>query len=41
MELCGSINDDTYPGCEKFELYSNMQLKQGEERKVKEKLQVI
>lgn len=41
VDLCGSINKDSYPGCEKLELYKHIQLKQGEKRKIKERLQPL
>lgn len=41
IELCGSINPDSYHGCENIDLYHTWNLKQGEEKKIKEKLQVI
>lgn len=38
IDLCGSINPDSYPGVETLELYRKIDLKQGEERKIKKRL---
>ncbi|GFT01849.1 cyclin-dependent kinase 9 [Trichonephila clavipes] len=38
IRLCGCINTDSFPGCDKLELYNKMELPKGQNRKVKERL---
>ncbi|GFQ82392.1 cyclin-dependent kinase 9 [Trichonephila clavata] len=37
-QLCGCINTDSFPGCDKLELYNKLELPKGQKRKVKERL---
>lgn len=37
-QLCGSLTPDQWPGVEKLELYSKLELPKGQKRKVKERL---
>lgn len=37
-QLCGSINIDSFPGCDKLELFNKLELPKGQKRKVKERL---
>ncbi|GIY53518.1 cyclin-dependent kinase 9 [Caerostris darwini] len=37
-QLCGSILPETFPGCEKLELYNRLELPKDQKRKVKERL---
>lgn len=39
-QLCGSITPETFSGCEKLDLYNNLDLPKGQKRKVKERLKV-
>ncbi|XP_060577434.1 cyclin-dependent kinase 9-like, partial [Ruditapes philippinarum] len=37
-QLCGSIKPEVWPGCDKLELYSKLEIPDGHKRKVKERL---
>lgn len=37
-QLCGCINPDTFPGVDKLDLYTKLELPKGQKRKVKERL---
>lgn len=39
-QLCGSITPEVWPGVEKLELYSKLELQKGQRRRVKERLKV-
>ncbi|GFS63146.1 cyclin-dependent kinase 9, partial [Trichonephila clavipes] len=40
IQLCGYINTESFPGCDKLELYNKLELPKGQNRKVKERLKV-